>query len=75
MPWLQLRLAITPEQAPTYEDVLLDVGAVSVTFMDAEDQPIFEPTWAPRRCGATPTCWRCSKPIPTPTPWSHTCDC
>jgi len=43
MPWLQLRLAITPEQAPTYEDVLLDVGAVSVTFMDAEDQPIFEP--------------------------------
>ncbi|WP_230125839.1 50S ribosomal protein L11 methyltransferase, partial [Pseudomonas sp. Bi70] len=40
---LQLRLAITPEQAPTYEDALLDVGAVSVTFMDAEDQPIFEP--------------------------------
>lgn len=43
MPWLQLRLAITPEQAPTYEDALLEVGAVSVTFMDAEDQPIFEP--------------------------------
>ena len=43
MPWLQLRLAITPEQAQTYEDALLGVGAVSVTFMDAEDQPIFEP--------------------------------
>ena len=43
MPWLQVRLAITPEQAETYEDALLDVGAVSVTFMDAEDQPIFEP--------------------------------
>ncbi len=43
MPWLQVRLAITPEQAQTYEDALLDVGAVSVTFMDAEDQPIFEP--------------------------------
>lgn len=43
MPWLQVRLAITPEQAPTYEDALLEVGAVSVTFMDAEDQPIFEP--------------------------------
>ncbi|GGH95756.1 50S ribosomal protein L11 methyltransferase [Pseudomonas fluvialis] len=43
MPWLQVRLAITPEQAATYEDALLDVGAVSVTFMDAEDQPIFEP--------------------------------
>lgn len=43
MPWLQVRLAITPEQAETYEDALLTVGAVSVTFMDAEDQPIFEP--------------------------------
>lgn len=43
MPWLQLRLAITPEQAPAYEDALLEVGAVSVTYMDAEDQPIFEP--------------------------------
>lgn len=43
MSWLQLRLAITPEQAPALEDQLLDLGAVSVTFMDAEDQPIFEP--------------------------------
>ncbi|WP_421683658.1 50S ribosomal protein L11 methyltransferase [Stutzerimonas urumqiensis] len=43
MPWLQLRLAITSEQAERYEDALLGVGAVSVTFMDAEDQPIFEP--------------------------------
>ena len=43
MPWLQLRIAITPEQAESFEDALLGVGAVSVTFMDAEDQPIFEP--------------------------------
>lgn len=43
MPWLQVRLAIGPEQAETYEDALLSIGAVSVTFMDAEDQPIFEP--------------------------------
>ncbi|MQT44464.1 50S ribosomal protein L11 methyltransferase, partial [Pseudomonas sp. FSL R10-0765] len=43
MPWLQVRLAISPEQAETYEDAFLEVGAVSVTFMDAEDQPIFEP--------------------------------
>lgn len=43
MAWLQLRLAVTPEQAVDYEDVLLACGAVSVTFMDAEDQPIFEP--------------------------------
>ena len=39
MPWLQVRLAITPEQAPELEDQLLELGAVSVTFMDAEDQP------------------------------------
>ena len=43
MSWLQLRLAITPEQAERLEDELLELGAVSVTFMDAEDQPIFEP--------------------------------
>jgi ribosomal protein L11 methyltransferase len=43
MPWLQLRLAITPAQADPLEDTLLALGAVSVTFMDAEDQPIFEP--------------------------------
>jgi ribosomal protein L11 methyltransferase len=43
MPWLQLRLAITPEQAEPLEESLLGLGAVSVTFMDGEDQPIFEP--------------------------------
>ena len=43
MPWLQIRLAITPDQASELEDQLLELGAVSVTFMDAEDQPIFEP--------------------------------
>lgn len=43
MSWLQLRLAITPDQAERLEDELLELGAVSVTFMDAEDQPIFEP--------------------------------
>ncbi len=43
MSWLQLRLAISPDQASDLEDRLLELGAVSVTFMDAEDQPIFEP--------------------------------
>lgn len=43
MPWIQMRLAITPEQADTLEDLLLSLGAVSVTFMDAADEPIFEP--------------------------------
>lgn len=43
MSWLQIRLATTPEQAARWEQLLLDLGAVSVTFMDAEDQPIYEP--------------------------------
>lgn len=43
MAWLQLRFAVTPDQAASYEDTLLNLGAVSVTFMDADDQPIFEP--------------------------------
>lgn len=43
MSWLQVRLAVTPENATRHEDRLLAMGAVSVTFMDAEDQPIYEP--------------------------------
>lgn len=43
MPWLQVRLAIQPDQAEHWEDTLLELGAVSVTFMDGEDQPIYEP--------------------------------
>jgi ribosomal protein L11 methyltransferase len=43
MPWIQMRLAIAPDQADPLEDLLLSLGAVSVTFMDAADEPIFEP--------------------------------
>lgn len=43
MSWLQVRLSITPELATKWEDRLLEVGAVSVTFIDGADQPIYEP--------------------------------
>lgn len=43
MSWLQVRLAVTPDNAVAHEELLLAIGAVSVTFMDAEDQPIYEP--------------------------------
>lgn len=49
MSWIQLRLAIDPAQAALYEKALLVLNALSVTFMDAEDQPIFEP-----QLGTTP---------------------
>ena len=43
MPWLQLEFASTREQAPALEDALLDVGALSVTLLDAADEPVLEP--------------------------------
>ena len=43
MSWLQVRLAIQPNQAAQWEDSLFELGAISVSFMDAEDQPIYEP--------------------------------
>jgi len=43
MPWLQLRVAVTPQQAARLEEALAEWGALSVTLMDAADQPIFEP--------------------------------
>lgn len=43
MPWLQIKVSIHPEQAETYEDLLLAAGCGAVTYQDAADQPIFEP--------------------------------
>ncbi|MBB5212954.1 50S ribosomal protein L11 methyltransferase [Microbulbifer hydrolyticus] len=43
MPWLQLRVNTTREQAERIEDALLFAGAVSVTLQDNADQPILEP--------------------------------
>lgn len=43
MPWLQLRIDTSQEQAPAIEDAMLNAGAASVTLEDNADQPIFEP--------------------------------
>ena len=43
MAWLQLKLLSQADQAECLSDLLTDVGAVSVTFLDAADQPLFEP--------------------------------
>lgn len=43
MSWLQLNIKIKADQAETLEDVLLDCGALSITFKDSADQPILEP--------------------------------
>ena len=49
MPFLQLSLDIGARNPEPYEDALFDLGALSVTLLDAADDPVLEP--AP---GATP---------------------
>jgi ribosomal protein L11 methyltransferase len=49
MPFLQLSLDIGSRNPGPYEDALFDLGALSVTLLDAADDPVLEP--AP---GATP---------------------
>lgn len=43
MPWLQLSMDTTEEQAPLLELILENLGALSVTLGDAGDQPLLEP--------------------------------
>ena len=43
MPWLELSLIVAAAQQSEIETALDDVGALSVTLLDAEDHPIFEP--------------------------------
>ena len=43
MPWLQLRLNTNENHAEEIGDALMEMGALSVTLMDAEDVPILEP--------------------------------
>lgn len=41
MAWVQIRLNSTDKQAEEISDFLTEIGAVSVTFMDSQDTPIF----------------------------------
>ncbi|MCO7224673.1 50S ribosomal protein L11 methyltransferase [Pleionea sp. CnH1-48] len=43
MPWLQLRLRTTQPDVEAVTDYLSELGSLSVTFEDAEDNPILEP--------------------------------
>ncbi|MDD1795810.1 50S ribosomal protein L11 methyltransferase [Enterovibrio makurazakiensis] len=44
MPWIQIKLNATAETAEPIGDMLMDdAGALSVTFLDAKDTPVFEP--------------------------------
>lgn len=43
MPWIQLKINTTGGHAEELGDALIESGAVSVTFQDTHDTPIFEP--------------------------------
>lgn len=44
MPWIQIKLNATSENAEPIGDLLMEqTGALSITFLDAHDTPVFEP--------------------------------
>ena len=43
MPWIQLRVHTTEKHAETVSDMLMSWGAQAVSFVDAQDTPIYEP--------------------------------
>jgi ribosomal protein L11 methyltransferase len=43
MAWHQLSVITDENTAPKVADFFSDLGAVSVTYMDAEDEPVYEP--------------------------------
>lgn len=43
MPWIQLKLNANNENAEAIGELLMDNGALSATFTDSQDTPIFEP--------------------------------
>jgi ribosomal protein L11 methyltransferase len=43
MAWHQLTVITSEDTAPKIADFFSELGAVSVTYMDAEDEPVYEP--------------------------------
>src|SRR5665811_1157213 len=43
MAWHQISVITTENIAPQLADFFSNLGAVSVTYMDAEDEPVYEP--------------------------------
>jgi ribosomal protein L11 methyltransferase len=43
MAWHQISVITNEETAPKVADYFSDLGAVSVTYVDAEDEPVYEP--------------------------------
>lgn len=57
MSWLELKIDTSEHLAPTLGDALSECGALSITFSDTQDDPVFEPA-----LGETPL-WRYTRVI------------
>jgi ribosomal protein L11 methyltransferase len=57
MTWHQLSIITNKNTAPEVSDFFTELGAVSVTYMDAEDQPVYEPALGETKI------WRLTKVI------------
>lgn len=57
MAWIQINTVVAEPQAELLSDILMELEAASITFMDAGDEPIFEP-----ELGTTPI-WSRTKVI------------
>ena len=44
MPWIQLKIDVKEEEAESVGNLMSGIGAQAVTFMDAKDNPVYEPT-------------------------------
>ena len=68
MPWIQIKINSTGEHAESLSDALMESGAVSVTFQDTHDNPVYEPLpgetrlWPVRRGNGDGGCGRRAKP-------------
>lgn len=47
--WQQLKIQLRSENAAAFEQSLFDLGAISISYLDAEDQPVFQ-----KEPGSTP---------------------
>ncbi len=43
MPWIQIKITATAKTADKISNMLMGLGAQAVTFMDAHDDPVYEP--------------------------------
>jgi len=56
MPWIQIKINATAKTANKVSNMLMGLGAQAVTYMDAQDTPVYEPLpgetklWGDTRC-------------------------